>query len=195
MGFTISWIGQRDRSEEELLASQGVAIDPAGTYGSLYRADEWHVVMSSPLEYDPAMLAALSRGCEVVTVQANDTAMWSELQSWTNGNRDWTISHFAEDGPTNLVVDGELSPIFAQSVDRLRQSLADYHYYGLAFSLADQMTGFQHNSDLINHFDTVRVELTGNPPVLPEPPVGEAAPTAGDSPDKPKGLLGRLLGR
>ena len=74
----------------------------------------------------PAVLARLSAGCEVLTCTVEERNLSSAASGWVNGGRMWSVSYEGEDRPGEVLAEGELPVTFeAINQDYTARSQAD----------------------------------------------------------------------
>ncbi len=85
------------------------ATSDAGWYLIVARGRD-HRLVAEPV------IQRLSLGCEVLTCSAEEQSIISAAAGWQDGRRAWSVSYDGEEGPADVVVDGDLP--FAFSVIR-----------------------------------------------------------------------------
>jgi hypothetical protein len=71
----------------------------------------WYLIVARGRDHQlirEAAVQPLSEGCEVLTCTAHESAMFSSAAGWRNGARVWSVSYDGEDGPGDVVAEGDL---------------------------------------------------------------------------------------
>jgi hypothetical protein len=131
MGLSISWIGVRGLSREDIL--QRLEVVDTG------RADEsdsaelalaelmagWTVIRSQDFDFPrPKLLAKLSQDAEVVAAQMEEHVMFSAARGFRDGRQVWSLVHDPNHGLSSLVVDGDPPAALAAISSRLQKRQA-----------------------------------------------------------------------
>jgi hypothetical protein len=164
MGWSNSWIAVRGKPQETVLAElsqrrtgEHVELPNTETVTTILPSGWvfiWTDHFDEPLFLQPA-LAALSHGCELVSVKIEEHIMYSSAELWRNGMQVWFVSHYAERGLLDLTSAGDLPAFFADiKADYLRQQ-AKHHasndplkvdfIFDVPIETAARITGFRHD--------------------------------------------------
>lgn len=168
MGYAQSWLAVRGRSREAVLEALGLratgereevaesplagAALPGGWYAVIANASG-HALMRGDV------LARLSQGAEVVSVDVEEHVMVSQAEGWRDGVRFWSVMHDGQQGTDHLENSGTLPEGFAAVRDRLAAqqreaggASADVDYlFDAPVELARGITGYRHDEDIPGH--------------------------------------------
>src|ERR1700712_2513358 len=131
MGLSVSWIGIRGLSREDILerlevVDTGRLVD--GDSADLALAElktGWTVIRCQDFDFPtPKLLAKLSQGAEVIAAQMEEHVMFSAGRGFRDGRQVWSVVHNPERGLSSLVVDGEPPAALAAISERLRKKQA-----------------------------------------------------------------------
>lgn len=128
MGLSISWIGIRGLSREEILLRLEM-IDTGhlddGDSAELALAETkagWIVIQCRDFDFPtPKLLARLSQGAEAISAQMEEHVMYSAGRGFRDGRQIWSVVHNPDHGISSLVVDGEPPAALAAIAERLRK--------------------------------------------------------------------------
>lgn len=164
MGFSLSWLAARGKPPETVLAelelrATGVAGIPGESPAlGATTATDWYLIVLDGAEHrliGAAVVARLSRGCEVLTCTVEEHVMFSQATGWRDGREEWRVTHRGEDGPVGLDAQGVLPELFPGIRDDLtaRQAAdggadADVdHLFDIPVVLVQAFIGFRHDAD------------------------------------------------
>jgi hypothetical protein len=71
----------------------------------------WYLVVAHGREHrliNEAVIARLAAGCEVLTCTVEEQQIYSAAAGWRDGHRLWAIAYDGEEGPSDVVIDGDL---------------------------------------------------------------------------------------
>lgn len=162
MGFALSWLATKGKSTETVLAE--LELRPTGDQGiggespavGAITATGWYLIVLDEAEHrliSAAVIARLSRGCEVVTCTVEEHVMFSQATGWRDGREEWRVTHRGEDGPIGLEAQGDLPDRFPAIRDELTARQAaeggadagvDY-LFDIPVALVQVFTGFKHD--------------------------------------------------
>lgn len=162
MGFSLSWLATRGKPPETVLAELGLrATGVEGIPGEFpalgaTTATGWYLIVLDAAEHPligAAVVARLSRGCEVLTCTVEEHVMFSQATGWQEGREEWRVTHRGEDGPVGLDTQGDLPLQFPAIRDELtaRQAAeggaeADVdHLFDIPVVLVQAFTDFRHD--------------------------------------------------
>ena len=127
MGLTLSWVALSGLAKDEVLARLG--LEDSGEPAEFYqrraqtcaeRPNGWVLLARGEVDdFKPGDLAALSQGALLLSAYCSETVMFSGASGWTDGARQWVITHNPEEGQSDLAIEGdpppELAAILAQA--------------------------------------------------------------------------------
>lgn len=162
MGFALSWLATKGKPTETVLAElelratgdEGIAGE-SRVVGAM-TATGWYLIVLDEAEHrliSGAVIARLSRGCEVLTCTVEEHVMFSQATGWRDGREEWRVTHRGEDGPVGLDAEGGLPAGFPAIRDELtaRQVAeggadagVDY-LFDIPVALVQAFTGFKHD--------------------------------------------------
>ena len=195
MGFSLSWLATRGKPPETVLAelelrATGVEGIPGESPAlGATTATDWYLVVLDAAEHpliDAAVVARLSRDCEVLTCTVEEHVMFSQATGWRDGREEWRVTHRGEDGPVGLDAEGDLPAQFRAIREELTAQQAAEggaeadvdHLFDIPIVLVQTFTGFRHDEagpDETSMFEVL--ESTQSAPAAKQP------------------WFGRLLGR
>src|SRR6185295_4504688 len=102
MGYALSWLAVRGKHPEQVLA--GLDATPTGRHvgfaerrlGARQLPSGWYAVYANESEHawvQEDWLATLSAGAEVLACQVEEHAMFSSVELWRAGERQWRVVH------------------------------------------------------------------------------------------------------
>lgn len=178
MGFAISWIACRETHTNAVLqrlhfTPTGETEDVPDSPLSLFRAAGWCVVWANEYgspHFTEKKLAELSTVSDIVLALVEEHAMASSAEYWTNGTRQWRISHQGENGPIGLDVEGQPPAIFVDirsSLEKEQEEAggmeADVDYlFDIPLKVAESITGFKHDVVLEGKFEVLQHQKPKN---------------------------------
>jgi hypothetical protein len=162
MGYSISWMAFRGAPMTEVLArlhlldsGETDEANESPASGAQLPTD-WYVVFLNDLSHpfvSPAALCKLSQGCEMVGCQVEEHVMFSASFHYSNGHRDWAITHESEKGVYNLEFQGAAPSFVAQihadaqaeqEKESEEQPECDY-VFDVPLSAAERLCGYRHD--------------------------------------------------
>lgn len=192
MGYSITWCAVREVAAEQLLshiratATGEIEEVPESPLSMAKLRTGWRLLWSNQCAcpvLTKELVAFASRGHELLLCHVEEHVMASSAELWSDGSRQWWISHESEDGPKGLHTEGRLPKCFAairDEMERARRAAggdeADVdHVFAIPLEVARALVGFKHDESC----DAV---------------VGDGFAVLA-RPRARKGLLARLLGR
>lgn len=195
MGFSLSWLATKGKPSETVLAElelratgvEGIAGDSAAV--GTTTTSGWYLIVLDEAEHrliGDAVIARLSRGCEVLTCTVEEHVMFSQATGWHDGRELWRVTHRGEDGPVGLDTRGDLPAQFSRIRDDLTAQQqaeggadADVDFlFDIPVVLVQAFTGFKHDESGPD-----------------EPSAFEVLESTRSAPSPKPSWLGRLLGR
>jgi hypothetical protein len=189
MGFRISWLAAKGLSKARLLAEFGLVdsgiADEANEapFSVAELPTGWALLWSNDPTFATIERAAkLSRLAPVVNCWVNETAMFSMASYFEQDRHIWFVGHDFQRGADNLAHEGEMPEDFEAIRRELLAKQAEHgdkepavdFLFDIPVELARSVCGFRHD----DWSETNRAFTRGEP-----------------APEKPKGMLARLLGR
>jgi len=162
MGYAISWLAGKGKSEEVLIAELGLA--PTGEmaeYGdSMFTGRKlpsgWLLLVINESEHKlvrPNSLAALSQGCEVIASSIEEHVMVCSSELWRDGAQVWRIEHDAQKNIEHIAASGDLPAeypaIKQEHAEEQKQAggseaHVDY-FFEIPLHTAKNIVGFKHD--------------------------------------------------
>jgi hypothetical protein len=123
MGFAISWLAFHGRSKEQIL--DAVQFQETGEPDEANESPQsgatfpqgWYVIFLNKFDHplvSAESLSRLSQNCKIIAGQVEEHVMYSSCCEYSSGNRNWSISHDAQEDLFNLEVDGQPPDWFAE---------------------------------------------------------------------------------
>jgi hypothetical protein len=113
MGFSISWIGVKGRSKQDVLAELDLidtgTPDPGNRakFSCAELPGSWLIVYARDCDYaSPKRIEALARGGFAMGCVIEDHVMYSSLRAFEGGSESWSVIHDAQKGLYDLTVQG-----------------------------------------------------------------------------------------
>ena len=101
------------RAGMEITQPSGFALEGAASDAG------WFLIIGTGFDHrliQPAVIARLSLGCEVLTCTVDVRNLSSRAAGWRDGSKTWSVTYDGEDSP-DVVVDGEL-PVTSDMIRR-----------------------------------------------------------------------------
>jgi hypothetical protein len=166
MGYSLSWIAVRGRSESEIhrlleirkTGRRGDYNGPHPVVGDMLR-NGWYILIAQECDdliAESKTLALLSKGCEVVACSIEEHVMYSSCAFWKKGKKAWSVTHRGEIGPFDISKTGKLPEGFASIEHQLiadqnnennedSKNISVDHVFELPLIMAKQLVGFKHD--------------------------------------------------
>lgn len=166
MGFRCRWVAVRDGTRDDVLAQLQFAAkaqhDEAIYDTGLYAVDVngWVIVIGDGWDFMDLVqrehAAQLARRGEVVFFYADDSAMATELSSFSEGGLRWSFAYDGSDGPRAPQLEGDVpeavTAALAAALDEKARATgedADLDYiYDVAAAAGLELLGFRHDQSL-----------------------------------------------
>lgn len=164
MGYAISWIAVKNKSEKDVHEYFGFSETseteeiPESNISASMLPGGWYLIWFNRCEspyVQHEVMATLSRNCSVVACVVEEHVMYSRSEYWENGELIWKIIHDSQIGIYDLQASGDLpddfermkSDIFAQQ-DSAGGDKADVDYiFDLPLEPLKKMTFFKHDEE------------------------------------------------
>ena len=170
MGFKIAWFACSDRSLDSMVDALGMRRTgerddcPDAEFCALAMPSGIALIVNSfggdaEFLFGDVGEPILAKG-ELLACYINETTMMSQIASYRDGAVVWSVTHDAERGLDNLVVNGVPPEPFEDIRDRLRGRQAEPgneadHLFELAEDLGEALTGFHHAKDAVADFEVL----------------------------------------
>lgn len=162
MGYSLSWIAIKGRSDREI--QQLLGFKNTGKFGNYGEhrivgrelRNGWYILIANKCD-DPTtkgkVLAKISKGCQAVVCSIEEHVMFSSCAFWKNGKKVWSVKHRGDEDAFDLVKTGKLP----ESYSLLKKELIEKqkseggekadvdHIFDLPLELAKQYVGFKHD--------------------------------------------------
>lgn len=156
MPYSLSWLAVRGKVtdlilEELNLRRTGATESAPRTIAGVETGSGWYVVIRNQDTelIQNAVLAEMSLECECVACFVEDASMVSSAVGWKHGKKIWFALHDGQEGPEHLSLRGEFPALFGPILDNARaqqKSESGKHLFEAPIILAQQLTGFRHDS-------------------------------------------------
>jgi len=180
MGFSLSWVAFRGRPAEDVRAEVGLrSSDDRDDWRFLGATlfEDWNLLVSGSDDrfIDEALLARLSRGCEVVACFVEEHVMASRATEWRDGRNVWTVDHDSSVAADHLEVTGEAPEALEsirQAAEAKRHVDGDDEYpvdylFEVPVELAQVLVGFRYDDVFSDHVMDSCDVLVEVPPEAP----------------------------
>lgn len=173
MGFAISWMACHEPHADAvlrqlLLKATGETEEVPDSPVSMFRTKPgWRIIWvneyGSPLIGED-VLAKLAMKSEIILVLVEEHVMASSAELWSQGVRQWRISHERENGPVGLAVEGRLPstfPAIRATQEKEQEEAggkdADVDFiFDIPLKVAESVTGFKHDIVLEGDFEVLK---------------------------------------
>ncbi len=160
MGFSISWIGVRGRSKDEVLAElnmvdTGVAdTENTARFSCAELPNGWLIISSTKFDFaSPKTISSVSGGGLAIGCAVEDHVMFSGVRAYEDGRLKWSVIHDSDSGIYDLSIGGEPPAELAAIRDRLMRqqdekggSKAGVDFvFDIPIELAQAVCGFRHD--------------------------------------------------
>jgi len=145
----------------------------------------WYLVVAHGREHrliNEAVIARLAAGCEVLTCTVEEQQIYSAAAGWRDGHRLWAIAYDGEEGPSDVVIDGDL-PHGSSDIRARFTALAQAEDAGDA--LVDPMLLAADRTTRLQQTWRGWLPVTGVAPVDPRRDQTRPAPTAATTASPP----------
>lgn len=165
MGYSLSWVAVKGRTDSEIHQSLGLKkTGRHGDYGKQRIVGRmlkkgWYIIIAQGCD-DPITrtktMAMLSKGCEAVACSIEEHVMFSSCAFWKKGKKTWSVTHRGDEGPLDIVKTGkppescallERELIEAQKKEDNENESVD-HVFDLPLVMAKQLVGFRHDEEV-----------------------------------------------
>ena len=172
MGYAISWLAIRGKTERLVLASLGLektggtAERPESKW-STTRLGDWVVIWSN--SYDPRRFrpAGSRLNGEVVICDLEEHVMFVSVAAFNNGTMSWRIVHDAQQAPDHLAIEGtppeSLARIQTEQFARVGEDREVDFIFDIPVRVAQELVGFRHDGASSATFEALRA-TSGNEP-------------------------------
>ncbi|MEJ1966511.1 MAG: hypothetical protein WDO56_35215 [Gammaproteobacteria bacterium] len=164
MGWAITWCAVREDKAEELLNQLGLSPTgqseemPESLISTAKLDTGWRVIWYNKHDcpfLKPRELAALSSDKEILLCLIEEHVMASSSEMWSQGKRQWWLSHEGEDGPKGLATEGDLPQSFPSIRKEMEEAQlaaggedADVDYiFEIPLKVAEALVGFKHDEN------------------------------------------------
>ena len=119
-----------------------------GTFSMVNLPSGFHMVWSNTCDerrFTKAALAKLSENGEVVLQSLEEHVMFSHIEYWRGGARQWSVSHSGEADDRDLKFEGLLPEPFDALRHKQTSRADDGDFFDIPVQMGDQLTGYRYD--------------------------------------------------